>query len=174
MKQGVAIHRVHWPRPGGDDSLVLPIAPTCWAPPRDAIEVDGIALAPKAELHVTVVGARLGRELRATFAAPWLAAAVAAALDAQDWRFTRTGRYWLLGKPVLAAGRRQRAHSLIECIALPAMAPFHRELGQLLGRQLPVPTPHVTLYATAGSPGIGISSAPRLRAFAVREVTGLL
>jgi hypothetical protein len=163
-----------WPRPGGGDSLVLPVDPADWAPPAAGIAIDGIALEPKPELHVTVIGSRLGAELRAGFAASWLANAVATALAAQDWRFTRTGRRWLLRKPFVTDGRVQLAHSVIERVELPAMAPFHRVLGCLLGRELPVPPPHVTLYVAGRPHGIGLSSEARLRAFAVREVSGPL
>ena len=106
--------------------------------------------------------------------AAWLATAVATALAAQDWRFTRTGRRWLLRKPFVADGRVQLAHSVIERVELPAMASFHRVLGCLLGRELPAPPPHVTLYVAGRPHGIGLSSEARLRAFAVREVSGPL
>ena len=174
MEQGVATHDIRWPRPDGGDSLVLPIAPETWAPPRQGVEVDGVALAPKSELHITVIGGRLGRELRATCAAPRLATAVEAALDALDWRFTRSGRHWLLRQPYIEGGRQHFAHAIIERVELPAMAPFHRDLGRLLGRQLPVPPPHVTLYVAGRLQGIGVSSEARLQAFTVRELTGLL
>lgn len=158
--------------PDDGDSLVLPIAPDCWPPPRHGVEIDGIAFTPKPELHITVIGSRLGRELREVFAAPWLRAALAAAFDEQDWRFTRGRRHWLLRKPFLEDGRLRVAHSIIERVELPTMAPLHRELGRLLGRQLPAPPPHVTLYVAGPPEGIGVSSAARLRAFAVREVSG--
>ena len=41
-------------------------------------------------------------------------------------------------------------------------------------RQLPVPPPHVTLYVAGRAEGIGVSSALRLKAFVVCQVTGLL
>lgn len=170
MKHGVAEPGGCWPLPPAGNSLVLPIAPQRWPPPSDAVEIDGITFQPKSELHITVIGNRLGRELRELFAAHWLAAAVGEALDRQDWRFARSGRQLLLRKPFVEDGRRRVAHSMIERIELPAMAPFHRELGRLLGRQLPVPPPHVTLYVAGRPAGIGVSSAARLRAFAVREL----
>jgi hypothetical protein len=170
MKQGVADHHVRWPVPGAGDSLVLPIPPGEWAPPREGVEVDGIAFAPKPELHLTLVGGQLGRELRAAFAESWLAAAVTAALDAQEWRFTRTGRHWLLRKPFVAQGKRKTAHSIVEHVELPAMAPFHRELGRLLGRQLPVPPPHVTLYVAGRKQGIGVATIAQWRAYRMREL----
>ena len=36
------------------------------------------------------------------------------------------------------------------------MAAFHQALGQLLGRALPVPPPHVTLYVAGTARGIGL------------------
>lgn len=148
-------------------TLILPIPPDRWVPPCAPATVDGVQLAPKSELHITLIGRRLGDELHAQFDSTYLDSAIAAARDAHDWRFGRTGRHLLLRKPI--AGDRL-AHSLIEMIDLPAMAPFHGALGRMLGRQLQVPPAHVTLY-TAGDPrGIGVSSPGRLRALAVREV----
>ena len=151
-------------------SLILPIAPARWPPPRQAIELDGLRLAPKPELHVTLAGRALGAELRAA-CGDRAAALVAAARDALDWRFERSGHVLLLRKPFTGDdGQVTLAHALVELVDLPAMAPFQRALGRLLGRQLPVPPPHVTLY-TAGRPqGIGVSSPARLRAFSVRRV----
>ncbi len=50
------------------------------------------------------------------------------------------------------------------------MAPLHRELGRLLGRELPVPPPHVTLYTRGAAHGIGVASETALRTLTVREV----
>lgn len=164
------------------NTLVLPIDPARWAPPRAPVTVDGIVLAPKPELHVTLIGSALGRELRAAFGAGWLDAAVGAAFQASDWRFTRTGRCWLLRRRYGAADMPRAgggnsgsrvAHSIIERIDLPAMAPFHHALGRLLGRQLPVPPPHVTLYVADRPRGIGVASRAMLRAVEVGEVSGL-
>ena len=150
-------------------TLVLQIAPERWPPPRVAAGIDGVQLEPKAELHVTLVGRALGAELRATFG-DRADALVTAARDAHDWDFERRGDWLLLRKPLTVDGHAVITHSLVERIDLPAMAPFHRALGRLLGRQLPVPPPHVTLYTAGRAQGIGVASPARLRAFAVREV----
>ena len=78
-------------------SRILPIAPEHWPPPRAAIELDGLQLAPKPELHVTLVGRALAAELQATFG-QHADARVAAARDALDWPFERIGRFLLLHK----------------------------------------------------------------------------
>lgn len=151
-----------------DHSSILPIAAADWAPPKAPVVVDGIKLTPKSELHITLIGSALDRELRATLAAPFLDAVIASLRGAQDWRFTRTGIRLLLRRSYGTGETRVIAHSLVERIDLPAMARFHHALGRLLGRQLPVPPPHVTLYTAGRAHGIGVSSPSRLRAFTVR------
>jgi hypothetical protein len=149
--------------------FVLPVPPGRWPPPADGVRLDGLAFDPKPELHVTLVGSALGRELLATFGGSTIAL-VDAARDAIDWRFERGGRRLLLRKTLIEHGHTTVAHSIIELVDLPAMACFHRRLGRLLGRQLPVPPPHVTLHTAGRVQGIGVSSPARLRAFTVRMV----
>src|SRR3546814_21117490 len=48
-------------------TLVLPIAPERLPPPQAPVEVDGLRLDPKPELHDTLVGTAPGAELHATF-----------------------------------------------------------------------------------------------------------
>jgi len=149
--------------------LILPLDAGSWPPPAAAIDIDGLRLAPKPELHITLVGTALGAELQATFGSR--ANAITRGIhDAQDWHFERSGERLLLRKAFVEDGRAVVAHSVIERIELPAMARFHRALGRLLGRQLPVPPPHVTLYTAGRASGIGVSSAARLRAFTVRTL----
>jgi hypothetical protein len=150
-------------------SIVLPVPPERWPPPGDGVRLDHLAFDPKPELHVTLVGTCLGRELQATFGAT-MAARVREARDALDWHFERSGRCLLLRKSCAEYGHVRVAHSIIELIDLPAMAPFQRALGRMLGRQLQVPPPHVTLYTAGCAQGIGVSSPARLRAFAVRSL----
>lgn len=155
-------------------TLLLPIDAGQWAPPARGIRLDGIDFAPKPELHVTLIGSRLGRELHAVLGPAFLRRQLGRALAAHDWRFTRSGRLLLLTQQTgngggTATGATRRS-AVIELIDLPAMRPFHEALGRLLGRQLPVPPPHVTLY-TAGDPrGIGLARRSRLRAITVREL----
>ncbi|MGV8940806.1 MAG: hypothetical protein ACOH1P_04605 [Lysobacter sp.] len=152
------------------NTLVLPIAPAQWRPPRVGVVLDGLALQPKAELHITVVGNALGCELREAMAEAFLAGRLGDAFACRHWDFRRTGLYLLLRKPFNDEGRDGIAHSIIELVELPAMAPFHHALGRLLGRQLPVPPPHVTLYTAGRDRGIGVASGRRLRALTQRPV----
>ncbi|MFP7723344.1 hypothetical protein [Lysobacter sp. A3-1-A15] len=151
-------------------SLVLQIGAAQWPPPDAPVTVGGITLHPKAELHVTLVGSALGGELLRTVARPLLLDTVSRALAAHDATPRRTGVLLLLRKPFNEGGRGGVAHSVIEKVSLEAMAPLHAALGHLLGRRLPVPPPHVTLYTAGLDSGIGVSSPQRLRALSVRAI----
>lgn len=155
-------------------TLLLPIDPDEWPAPASGIRVDDITFAPKTELHVTLIGSHLGRELHATFDPIFLCKRMDRAFAAQDWQFVRSGRFLQLtkrvhGGDVTTANTPMRV-SIIELIELPAMQSFHQALGQLLGRQLPVPPPHVTLYTSDSPQGIGVSRPSRLRVLTARKL----
>ena len=150
-----------WPGLGADGSVVIPIDPRAWPPPTRAIEHAGIVFDPKPELHVTVVGRALGSLVRDAIAAGALGeGAVRAAFEAGRWRLRRSG--WCLHLRRDASAQKEAADTLVEPVALPAMARFHARLGALLGRPLPVPPPHVTLFVAGTREGIGVADGEAL------------
>lgn len=155
-----------WPGWSARKTLVLPIHPRQWPPPRGTLELDALRLRARRELHVTLIGTALAQELRN---AGWVRTrAIRDVFTALDWRYVRTGVLLLLRKP---ADGHAPAYSLIERIEMPAMADFHKALARLLQRPLPVPPPHVTLY-TAGRPsGIGLPDERSLQRYSVRSVS---
>lgn len=153
--------------------VLLPVPAADVAPPSSPVRMrEGIELAPKSELHITLVGSRLGSDLRRNLGEAFLDDALRALAAQFDWRFRRGRRRLLLRKRDHGGddGGARLRHSLIELVDLPAMAPLHRALGRLLGRQLPVPPPHVTLYVAGDPRGIGLPSPAMLRACTLREV----
>ena len=144
------------------DTLLLPVPAASWPPPSAPLRLDGIAFLPKRELHVTLVGRALGAALRDA----GLRATAASACAGLDWRFVRLTQWLRLEKR--AGGRRR--HSIIELVDLPAMATLHARLGAMLGRVLPVPPPHVTLYVAGDEQGIGVPDAATLARCTVRRV----
>lgn len=148
--------QARWPGWTKARTLLLPVPPGDWAPPDQPVTVDGVTLQPKRELHITLVGTQLGKALQVAVEAGDIdGGAVRAAFEEQDWHWSRTGRRTLLHAPPARRGGPPR-HALIEHVELPAMAGFHQALGRLLGRQLPVPPPHVTLYVAGTDRGIGL------------------
>jgi hypothetical protein len=145
-----------WPGWSAANTLVIAIDPRAWAPPSQPVEHDGREFAPKHELHVTVVGKTLGAQARAAIAAGDLdEPTLRRAFTAQRWRLRRSGWRVHLRKD-------ETVESIVEPVALPAMARFHAWLGRALGRSLPVPPPHVTLYVRGDAEGIGVPDAATL------------
>ena len=148
-----------WPGWGTAQTLVIPVDPRCWAPPTSPLQCDAREFAPKHELHVTVVGKVLGAEVRAACADGRIDEPdLRAAFEEQPWRLRRSGWRMHLRKPAPEA----HVESVIEPVALPAMARLHAWLGRALGRALPVPPPHVTLYVRGDAEGIGVPDAASL------------
>ena len=154
--------RARWPGWTRQHTLLLPVPPEEWPPPEAPVTVDGLTLHPKRELHITLVGNQLGTALRiAAQSGDVERDAVRAAFEREDWRWSRTGRRTLLRAAPKRRGGPER-HALVEHVDLPAMARFHATLGDLLGRDLPVPPPHVTLYVAGTDQGIGLPDAATL------------
>ena len=151
-----------WPGWSDEYTLVLPLHD---APPAAELSVDGRSYAPKDELHITLVGRELGNELRRALG-DRLDAATRPAFEALDWSYARSGeRLWIEKQETGDDGRQGTVASVIELVELPALDYFYRWLGELLGRQLPVPPAHITLYTHRKAKGIGIPTRGRLRAW---------
>lgn len=152
------------PPPAWTDAgtLLLPVPAATWPPPATPLRLDGIAFAPKRELHLTLVGRALGAALRDA----GLCAMALSACAELDWRFVRLHRWLRLERR--AGGRRR--HSIIELVELPAMAALHVRLGAALGRAPAVPPAHVTLYTAGDDRGIGVPDAATLARCTVRSV----
>ena len=155
----MTMSRARWPGWTKQRTLLLPIPRAAWPPPEGPVTIDGVTLRPKRELHVTLVGNALGRALAGTDG-------VREAFEALDWTWRRTGRRSLLRAPPKVRGAPDR-HAVVEHVAMPAMGRFHAALGDLLGRPLPVPPPHVTLFVAGTPKGIGLPDPATL---ARREV----
>jgi hypothetical protein len=153
--------RGDWPGWAAADTLLLPVDPAAWSPPAMPIEHAGLAFAPKHELHVTVVGKALGARLRHAITTGHLDEAdVRAAFETQPWRARRSGWRVHLRKP--GEDGAAPKESIVELLAMPAMARFHSALARLLDQAAQVPPPHVTLYVRGDSEGIGVPDAETL------------
>lgn len=157
-----------WPGWSKDNTLVLALDD---AAPDAPLDIDGRAFAPKEELHITLVGRELGAELRDVLG-DRLESATRPAFEALDWSHARTGRRLLVERPdTTDEGGPGLVASVIELVELPALDFYYRWLGELLGRQLAVPPPHITLYTHRKAKGIGIPTRQSLRAWSRREVS---
>ena len=157
-----------WPGFTRKGTVVLPVPGNRWPVRRKPLLLHGCRFRPKSELHVTLVGKELGARLKAAMKAGRLEQSdIARAFALQDWRCVRDGCCMRLAKPGTRGERGAGAQSVIEMISLPAMAGFHTSLGRLLGADLPVPPPHVTLYTHGDKGGIGVPDVATLDALAI-------
>src|SRR3546814_20371522 len=108
-------------RTAATHTLVLPIAPERCRPPAAAIELDGLRLAPKPELHITLVGRALGAELHAAFG-DRAEDLIASARRPHDCRFDRTGPCLLPRKSLPDDGTTPPYHPLSPSTVPPARA----------------------------------------------------
>lgn len=150
-------------------SLLLDIPATLWPPPSGGLEIDGGTFAPKKELHATLLGHALFAEIHNQLSLRVRRTFLAEARTWQ-WRIDRSGEFRLLEHRDPNRPGSPAARSVIELIALEGAERFYRLLEQHLGRQLPRPPPHVTLYTLGNASGIGVPDDGALRRLTVRTL----
>lgn len=150
-------------------TIVLNIPPSLWQPPTAAVSIGGDMFIPKSELHVTLIGSALFDEIHRQLSLRVRRRLFADARSAQ-WRIDRAGELRLLEhldprQPEVAPVR-----SIIELIELVGVEDFYRAFEQEIGRQLPRPPSHVTLYTLRDGEGIAVPDAGSLRRLSVRTL----
>ncbi len=151
-------------------TVVLNIPPSLWKPPTVPVAVDGEAYAPKDELHVTLLGSALLAELEQQLSLRLRRRLWAEARNRQ-WRIDRGGELHLLEHFDPSTPGASPARSIIEMITLEGAEAFFQSLEHHIGRQLPRPPAHVTLYTLRDAGGIGVPDAGSLRRLTVRTLT---
>jgi len=151
-------------------TLVLNIPPSLWKPPTASVVIDGETYAPKDELHVTLLGRALLEEIETQLSLRLRRRLWAEARNRQ-WRIDRGGDLHLLEHFDPATPGAPSARSIVEMIMLDGAEAFYQSLEHQVGRQLPRPPTHVTLYTLRDAGGIGIPDAGSLRRLTVRTLT---
>lgn len=132
----------------------------------------------KPEFHMTVIGNRSGKEVRASL---WkfeypdqqrLIQKINDAARATDWSIN-PGELRKIVKDYVVQDddgnekSRERRETIIQLLDVPGMKQFYAALNELLGTNLEAPPAHITLYSTSSDPknvtrGIGIESQAEL------------
>ena len=140
----------------------------------DVSSVAQVGFDPKSETHVTIIGFPNGRKvMRAIKQNPAMEQGVNRLIARSDFRFTPTGRAFEIEKEY-PAYRDQPAHTrqaLIEEVEMPGLARFYSELSELIGEELAVPYPHISLGTRLDPRGIGINSVAEFKALNPKPVT---
>lgn len=133
-------------------------------------------LEPRRELHITVIGYKNAgsiRNLLSSFSETKrrnILFSIKTLIAKTDWSFVLAPEKYHVSKtysnpnPVASNGfQAERREAYIQLIRLPALRKFYEQLNAILGANLELPFPHVTLY-TGGDDrqkakmGIGINS----------------
>jgi hypothetical protein len=147
----------------------------------DVSSVAQVGFDPKSETHVTIIGFPNGRKvMRAVKQNPEIEQAINRLIARSDFRFTPTGRAFEIEKEyaayrdrntgeVITPGHTRQA--LIEEVEMPGLARFYGELSELIGEELAVPYPHISLGTRLDPRGIGINSVAEFEALNPKPVT---
>jgi hypothetical protein len=113
---------------------------------------------PKDETHITIIGFRVGRIIKGL--SEGKKDAINNLIAATNFSFTRTGDLFTITKDY-PENKYQKAHTrqaVVETINLPALNNFYKKLSEIVGQELEVPFPHITIGTRGNSMGIGVNS----------------
>lgn len=142
------------------DALLLAVADSRDWPATSTLDLDGVVLQRKTELHVTL----LGRGLAAAVRARLDAAQIRSLASKFDWSLRRTGNGSVLRKTKLEHAPALPCASVVEWVDLPAFSRFRQALAEAGQVSIPETLPHVTLYTAGDSTGIGVPDLDALAA----------
>lgn len=125
----------------------------------EATEPEGFK--PKDELHLTIIGFKQGKLLKAAMKAnPELATKIEELATAAEWGIKPTGERYKLSK--LYEGEEAPRESIIEMLQCPGAENFFASINELTGLELQEQPPHVTLLTKGNPQGIGITTAQEI------------
>jgi hypothetical protein len=116
---------------------------------------------PKEELHLTVIGFKQGKLLKAALKAnPDIATNIEELATTIEWSIRPTGERYKLSK--LYKDEEVPRESIIEILQCPGAENFFESINRLTGLDLKEQPPHVTLMTKGNSQGIGINTAEEI------------
>ncbi|MBT8134808.1 MAG: hypothetical protein KJO03_09875 [Gammaproteobacteria bacterium] len=168
-----------WPGINAKDTVLIDLPYESFHLSEDPVVIDGIYFTAKEELHVTLVGEKVGTILQNKIRQNSTSSEVLEhAFDDIDWSFNRSGPIHILSR---FNKKRILQKSVIMLIDMPGVTKFYQRLKSLglISGKTPVPPAHVTLYTYNCSLGIGVPSNKVLaslsdKSFSVEEFSELL
>ena len=146
-----------WPGLNENDSVIIALKPEDFCLAKNSIEITGDRFMPKKELHVTVIGSKLGLILQQEIKLDQtIKQSLENTFENIDWSFKQTASVHMLSR----SKNNTVEKSIIMRIEMPGMLEFYDQLKSLglLEAGTPVPPPHVTLYTHHCPSGIGVPS----------------
>ncbi len=162
--------KLPWPGFKTNRTVLIQLAPGSFTLAECPVLVQGEYFTVKDELHVTLIGEKVGSLLEQQITRDSeTSKVIARVFEDIDWSFEKTGPVHILSR--LKKGSRQK--SIIMLLDMPGMAIFYEQLSSLglLPDKTPLPPAHVTLYTHNCSLGIGVPSDDALNTLSIESMS---
>jgi hypothetical protein len=157
----------------GTGTVLLRLAKQDVGLPAHCIEYLGRTFRPKDELHITIVGSKLGKELLACIDDdPPAREAIREAVAATPWRcILRDEWFHVVREPAADRPEKPEAESIVRMVDVAGLDAFYEVLGRLCVIDIcPRPT-HITLFTWNDDEGIGISTWEEFHSLVIGSVS---
>lgn len=143
---------------------------------KDGISYLRVKFQPKDEVHITVIGKALAKEIsELAKRMPEIRTTIRKAIDETDWSYKKINKFYHVSKEKEKEDeegnpRILHAESIIQMVEVPQIEKFFEKLASILGHKIEIPPTHVTLYTVGDHKGIGIPDNIAFTRYVEREV----
>lgn len=143
---------------------------------KDGISYLRVKFQPKDEVHITIIGKALAREIsELAKRKPEIRFKIQKAIDETDWSYKKINKFYHVSKDKEKEDeegnpRIVHAESIIQMVEVPQVEKFIEKLESILGHKIEIPPTHVTLYTVGDHRGIGIPDSSAFTRYVEREV----
>ena len=162
--------KLEWPGFNAAGTVLIQLEAESFVLVQAPVLVQGEFFTAKDELHVTLIGKKVGSMLQAQIRQDLETSQVLEKIfEGIDWSFEKTGPVHVLSR--LKKGTRQM--SIIMLVDMPGMSIFYEQLKLLglLPSEIPLPPAHVTLYTKNCTLGIGVPSNEALTTLSIESIS---
>lgn len=159
-----------WPGINAKGTVLIDLEFESFLLSKVPVLVDSIYYTPKDELHVTLVGEKVGSILQHKIKQDLKNIEVLVhVFESIDWAFDKSGPIHILSR----SKKSKVQKSIIMLIDMPGMTTFYQQLKSfsLIPDKTPIPPAHVTLYTYNCPLGIGVPCNKTLRSLSKKNLT---
>ena len=158
-----------WPGINAKGTVLINLEFESFLVSKVPVLVDSLYYTPKDELHVTLVGEKVGLILQHKIKQDLKNIEVLVHIfESIDWAFNKSGPVHILSR----SNKSKVQNSIIMLIDMPGMTTFYQQLKSsgLIPGKTPIPPAHVTLYTYNCPFGIGVPSNKTLRSLSKKNL----
>ena len=158
-----------WPGINAKGTVLINLEFESFLVSKVPVLIDSLYYTPKDELHVTLVGEKVGLILQHKIKQDLKNIEVLVHIfESIDWAFNKSGPVHILSR----SNKSKVQNSIIMLIDMPGMTTFYQQLKSsgLIPGKTPIPPAHVTLYTYNCPFGIGVPSNKTLRSLSKKNL----